>query len=185
MSTNYLPVILSGGPGSGKTTLLNELARRGYACVAEAAREIIREQIATQGDALPWKNRRRYTAIMLKRTIADFDRYREQGGLFFFDRGIPDTLAYARLIRLYLDKHSRHEALARRYVPTVFPATLEIHLHERYRTAAEFHDGCPHLLHYGQNIPRTRLPDHCPAERRSGRTGRQAFAMDKRMKRAD
>ena len=57
---------------------------------------------------------------MLKRTIADFDRYREQGGLFFFDRGIPDTLAYARLIRLYLDKHSRHEALARRYVPTVF-----------------------------------------------------------------
>ena len=106
MSTNYLPVILSGGPGSGKTTLLNELARRGYACVAEAAREIIREQIATQGDALPWKNRRRYTAIMLKRTIADFDRYREQGGLFFFDRGIPDTLAYARLIRLYLDKSS-------------------------------------------------------------------------------
>ena len=120
MTTNYLPVILSGGPGSGKTTLLNELARRGYACVAEAAREIIREQMATQGDALPWKNRRHYTAIMLKRAIADFDRYREQGGLFFFDRGIPDTLAYARLIGLYLDKHSRHEALARRYVPTVF-----------------------------------------------------------------
>ena len=24
------------------------------------------------------------------------------------------------MIRLYLDKHSRHEALARRYVPTVF-----------------------------------------------------------------
>ena len=165
MSTKYLPVILSGGPGSGKTTLLNELARRGYACVAEAAREIIREQTATQGDALPWKNRRRYTAIMLKRTIADFDRYRE-----------PAVSGQTQPAR-----SACPPVCANRFSP----AALEIHLHERYRTAAEFHDGCPHLLHYGQNIPRTRLPDHCPAERRSGRTGQQAFAMDKGMKRAD
>ena len=92
--------VLTGGPGSGKTTLLTELARRGFRCVPEVARVIIQEQMQTSGVALPWLGRRRYTEIMLERSIAAFLENATIQETTFFDRGIPDTLCYARLVDL-------------------------------------------------------------------------------------
>ena len=40
-------VIVTGAPGVGKTTLLTELAHRGFATVAESAREVIAERLAS------------------------------------------------------------------------------------------------------------------------------------------
>src|SRR5690606_30859744 len=57
--------IITGGPGVGKTALLNALSSDGFRVVPEAARAIIREQMETDGDALPWKNKRRYTDKMI------------------------------------------------------------------------------------------------------------------------
>ncbi len=95
--------VITGGPGAGKTTLLSELEKRGVLCAGEAARQIIQEQVAAKGDALPWANRERYTALMLGRSIADFEKYSRAGLAMFFDRGIPDVLCYARLIGLQED----------------------------------------------------------------------------------
>jgi len=90
--------IITGGPGAGKTTLLNELLKNGYSCIPEAARVIIKEQVATAGDALPWKDTVQYSQLMLNRSI---DLYlATPPGIHFFDRGIADTLAYARLIHI-------------------------------------------------------------------------------------
>ncbi len=57
--------VLTGGPGSGKTSVLQELERRGYICIPEVARPIIKEQISINGNALPWKNREKYSELML------------------------------------------------------------------------------------------------------------------------
>ena len=92
--------VLTGGPGSGKTTLLSELSRRGYRCVPEVARLIIQEQMQTGGVALPWKDTRRYSEIMLERSIASFLENATIPETAFCDRGIPDTLCYVRLIGL-------------------------------------------------------------------------------------
>ena len=121
--------VITGGPGVGKTTLLEQLQQRGYPCVPEVARNIIREQIARNGDALPWGNIPAYTRLMLTRSI---DSYREnilKDEIIFFDRGIPDTLAYAHLTRQPIFPELQQATLDYRYNAQIFilPPWVEIY----------------------------------------------------------
>jgi predicted ATPase len=91
--------VITGGPGAGKTTLLQELQKRFFTCVPEVAREIIREQVALKGDALPWMNTELYLQMMFDRSLDSYKSLKNQTGAFiFFDRGIPDSLTYAEII---------------------------------------------------------------------------------------
>jgi predicted ATPase len=92
--------VISGGPGSGKTTVLRELAKHGFQNAPEVARQIIQEQISAGGSALPWKNREAYTRLMLQRSIASYLQHTPASTRVFSDRGIADSLCYARLIGL-------------------------------------------------------------------------------------
>lgn len=80
-----------------KPTLLEALAKQGFPYVPEVAREIIREQVARNGNALPWANIPAYTHLMLSRSVESFEQHQKQESVLFFDRGIPDTLAYVHL----------------------------------------------------------------------------------------
>jgi len=81
--------IFSGGPGAGKTTVLDELRRRGYHCVAETARAVIR---ARRLAGLP--PRPAPAAFAQQILQADITHYRQapahQPSLF--DRSIVDAL---------------------------------------------------------------------------------------------
>src|SRR5215471_18767803 len=101
-------VVISGGPGAGKTALIEELRRRGYSCSSEVARELIQEQVRSGGDALPWADREAYARQMLDRSVVAFEAALRTGSLIFFDRGIPDTLCYVRLIGL--SRELEHDA---------------------------------------------------------------------------
>lgn len=92
--------VVTGGPGVGKTTVLDELARRGYSVVPEVARQIIQEQVQSKGNALPWGDTERYTEMMLARSIESYQRLDSSQFPTFCDRGIPDTLCYAHIIKL-------------------------------------------------------------------------------------
>jgi predicted ATPase len=126
ISKPYL-FVLTGGPGAGKTTLLKELERRGLRTVPEVARQIIQEQVASGGTALPWADREAYTELMLQRSVHSF--LSDHGAdVAICDRGIPDTLCYARLCGL--DEKIATDASARyRYAQTIFfaPAWQEIY----------------------------------------------------------
>jgi predicted ATPase len=114
--------IVTGGPGAGKTTLLHELARRGFVCASEVAREIIQEQVQTGGRALPWLDTTAFTRLMLQRSIDSYLRYRDVEGPAFSDRGLPDTLCYARLIGLQDSFEIREACVRYRYAKLVFLA---------------------------------------------------------------
>ena len=92
--------VVTGGPGAGKTTVLMTLQRLGYQVVPEVARQIIQEQVASGGTALPWQDRESYTSLMLQRSIQSFVDNTPAKSVTFADRGIPDTLCYARLTGL-------------------------------------------------------------------------------------
>jgi predicted ATPase len=93
-------IAISGAPGAGKTTLLDVLQSRGYACVPEAARRIIQEQMQSGGSALPWQDTTAYIHLMLQDSIASFLQHQHAQHPTFFDRGLPDTLGYAQIIDL-------------------------------------------------------------------------------------
>src|SRR5258708_7470219 len=93
--------IVTGGPRVGKTTLLNGLANRGFKIVPEDARKIIRQQIENNGDGLPWKNKELYTRLMLEASLESYKSVSQSNsGIYFFDRGIIDSLCYADIIGL-------------------------------------------------------------------------------------
>lgn len=90
--------VITGGPGSGKTTLIEALRREGYACADEAGRQIIKDEQAREGRALPWVDPAAFADRMLDHDIASYERLRAAPGIVFFDRGIPDVAGYLRLM---------------------------------------------------------------------------------------
>ncbi len=113
-------IVISGGPGAGKTTLLQELTAQGFVCAPEVARQIIQQQMRVDGLALPWRDREAYTRLMLEGSVNSYLEHATSQVSVFFDRGIPDSLCYSRLIALP-DQTALLQACSQyRYAPRVF-----------------------------------------------------------------
>ncbi|WP_114789929.1 AAA family ATPase [Niabella yanshanensis] len=92
---NYF--VITGGPGVGKTTLLTELGKRGFTIIPEDARRIIQEQVAIDGDGLPWENKELYAQLMLEESRQSYRKAATSVSsvqAVFFDRGIVDAVCY-------------------------------------------------------------------------------------------
>lgn len=93
--TNW--VVFTGAPSSGKTTALKILEKKGYKWIPEAARKYIEEELS-KGHILEKVRRSeskfQYKILRLKLDIEDKLDPKER---IFFDRGIPDSIAYYRL----------------------------------------------------------------------------------------
>ena len=114
--------VLTGGPGSGKTTLIEALKARGYATTEEAGRGVIREQMQSGGDGLPWIDRERFAELMFEWELRSYRDAERQDGPVIFDRGLPDTIGYLRLEGLEAPAWMEEEAWRLRYNVQVFIA---------------------------------------------------------------
>lgn len=114
--------MLTGGPGSGKTSLIEAAKAASIATTDEVGRAIIREQLETDGNALPWSDREAFADLMLDREIGNINIASASPRPVISDRGVADVWGYARLERLA--NFSRYEEAARqyRYATTVFVA---------------------------------------------------------------
>ena len=112
--------IITGGPGAGKTTLIEELQRMGIECVPEVAREIIRHQVETNGNALPWADTKKYSELMAGYSVRDFIRLSVSDKIHIFDRGIPDTYGYEMLMNFDINPVLQDAVRQYRYNKTVF-----------------------------------------------------------------
>jgi len=86
--------LISGGPGAGKTTLLAALRRAGFAGCDEVSRQLIREQVALGSALVPWHDLGGFAELALERMVAQHAAASQRGGTIFFDRGLPDLIAY-------------------------------------------------------------------------------------------
>ena len=86
--------VITGAPCSGKTSVIRELERQGFQVVHEVARASIDRQLS-QGQRL----------VQIKADILRFERHilhakvkiessLTKAGPIFFDRGVPDSIAY-------------------------------------------------------------------------------------------
>ncbi|WID96455.1 AAA family ATPase [Bosea vestrisii] len=114
--------VVTGGPGAGKTTLLAALAAEGHRIAPEAGRAIIRDQLAIDGPALPWRDRGLFAELMLGFDMRSHGEAQTSMAAVFFDRGIPDTIGYLRLCGLEVPGHLDRAARAFRYASIVFAA---------------------------------------------------------------
>ncbi|HAD97924.1 MAG TPA: hypothetical protein DCG19_11000 [Cryomorphaceae bacterium] len=111
-------VIITGGPGTGKSTLLNLLEKRGYHCHQEISRAVIRQQLDLGTKLLPWDDLPGFSHLVFAGQKQQYEAV-VPGKWNFYDRGMPDVLAYLR-------NESIHEEIledmARQYpyYPTVF-----------------------------------------------------------------
>lgn len=141
---NYF--IITGAPGTGKSTLLRELHSLGHACVDEPARYVLSEQRAKNGAGLPAKDPLLFIQMMLKKSLESYKNSKSITGPVFFDRGIPDMIAYA--VHFGVDT-STFEKTAREYDYNqrvfVLPPWRAIFVNDNERTLSyertlEFHD---------------------------------------------
>ncbi|MDP3015115.1 MAG: ATP-binding protein [bacterium] len=89
--------VIAGGPCAGKTTLLMAIKECGYQVIKEAARAIIEAELQKgktlndiRGDEFLFQQ------IVLREKIATEQKL-PKDKIIFFDRGIPDTIAYYKL----------------------------------------------------------------------------------------
>lgn len=138
--------VVTGGPGAGKTSLITELARRGFHTIPESGRAIIREEVASGGDALPWADPLAYAERMLERDLRAYEDAQALSGPVIFDRGIPDIMGYLTLCGLPVPLHIAAASRRSRYNCRVFVAPYweEIFTRdaERKQTRAEAEATC-------------------------------------------
>jgi len=132
--------IITGGPGAGKTSLLEGLRQSRYPCQAEASRQLIIEEKERGSGCLPWLDLPCFAGKVLQRMVSSSEAAGNTGPVFF-DRGIPDIIAYLKAARLPVEEMYITALERYRYAPTVFllPPWEEIYVQdsERWQTFAE------------------------------------------------
>ena len=127
--------IITGPPGSGKTALIAALKAEGYSCVDEPARRVIAEQRKTGGRGTSEQDPALFVELMGAQAIVDYDAALGMPGPVFFDRGLPDLIAYADA--LGIDPRGANTACANRgYNQIVFfaPPWRSIFTNDEERT---------------------------------------------------
>ncbi|MBI2547102.1 MAG: ATP-binding protein [Candidatus Aenigmarchaeota archaeon] len=96
--------VITGGPNSGKTTTIDCLKDMGYHVVPEYTRMMIDKEMARgktiqeiRGDPKVFQER----ALKLKLLL---EKNAPRNKLIFLDRGLPDTIAYHRFLKLDMPK---------------------------------------------------------------------------------
>ncbi len=133
--------VISGGPGAGKTTLLAALRRAGCAVVPEASRALIQEQVALGSGLVPWLDLGGFAELARARMVAQHAAASPHAGPVFFDRGLPDLLAYLEVAGQPVPAATRAAVAAHRYQNPVFLAPpwpgIYVNDAERWQTFAE------------------------------------------------
>ncbi len=132
-------IVITGGPGSGKTTVIEELDKRGIATMPEISREVIREAKKQGIDQLFLEDPLLFSQKLIEGRIKQFEEAEKiNEPVVFFDRGIPDVIAYLRYSKTNIPENLNQAALNHQYDQPVFimPPWEEIYTtdFERYES---------------------------------------------------
>ena len=135
-------IVITGGPGFGKSSIIFELEKRGYHSQHEISRNIIKEQLESGGDILPWKNLSTFSRLVFEKRIIQHQEAGEEK-FVFFDRGIPDVVAYMMKDELELPERYIHALTDYNYNNLVFitPPWIDIFVNDAERKE-DFFSAC-------------------------------------------
>jgi len=90
--------ILTGAMGAGKSTVIQKINGRGFSCIDEPAREILKVQRSINGSGVPERNAWMFNQLMLSRMLYQYKSNIDKDHIIIFDRGIPDIIGYSELL---------------------------------------------------------------------------------------
>lgn len=102
--------------------MVDALTRQGFVAQPEAARAIIRVQRTIGGTALPWVDWKLFGELLLSWHLRSYDEGAQTGAPVFFDRGLPDMIAYYSMRRFPAPRHVVRATESCRYHRRVFLA---------------------------------------------------------------
>lgn len=111
--------IITGAPSTGKSSVIEELARRGYTCHEEIAREVIRENLDNKVDVFPWNQMRAFSDQVFGRMV-DLVASFQKEKICFLDRSIVDLIGYMKFANAPVPSKYMQEAMQVGYSPKVF-----------------------------------------------------------------
>ena len=92
-----LRYVITGAPCTGKSTLLKFLQSKNFNTFPEAARKIIKQELAINSPKVPWINNLGFSQLVFNQQISDYNKAKI--GVNFYDRAIPDVIAYFQYYR--------------------------------------------------------------------------------------
>ncbi|PCE64136.1 AAA family ATPase [Sediminicola luteus] len=88
-------ILLIGGPSTGKTSLIKALEEQGYPCFHEVSREVTLAAREEGIQQLFVSHPTLFSERLLQGRIKQFEAAKDMNeALVFYDRGIPDVVAY-------------------------------------------------------------------------------------------
>lgn len=128
-------VVISGCSGGGKSSLLAELARRGWRVFEEPGRQVVKAQLASGGDALPWADAREFALACVALGLEQFAEAARVGGRAFFDRSVLDACNALERMKVPLTSAYADVLTRQRYHRRVFmtPPWPEIYAEDAER----------------------------------------------------
>lgn len=92
---NTKRIVITGGPGTGKTSIINDLLKRNLSCLEEISRQVTLEAQQNGISQLFLSEPLLFSDLLLEGRSRQFDEAELFSSEFvFFDRGLPDVVAY-------------------------------------------------------------------------------------------
>lgn len=139
---NTKKIVITGGPSTGKTAVIDALERKGYRCQEEVIRAMTLAKKEANSDLIFESNPivsvddpAAFNEMILNARIAQYESSLELlDELIFFDRGIPDVLAYMDCFNQEYGE-SYKEACIKNTYDCIFlmPPWKEIHVNDSGR----------------------------------------------------
>ncbi|MAP81395.1 MAG: ATPase [Aequorivita sp.] len=157
-------IVITGGPGSGKTALINYLEKEGYPVMHEISRQVTLEAQRQGIEQLFLENPILFSEKLLEGRLKQF----QEGANFaapvlFYDRGMPDVIAYMEFVDIHYPKNFSETCKEYRYDKVfVLPPWEEIYeqdneRYESFNQAEKIFDFLKQgYVNYGYNV--TEVP---------------------------
>lgn len=156
-------VVITGGPGTGKTSIVNALMNKGFTCFEEIIRDLTSaakdEQLHGEYKSNPLafvRDPYDFNTRLLEGRMAQFHMAREhQTAIVFYDRGIPDVLAYMKYFQQAYTPNFERACMELRYDEVILlPPWKDIYKvdSERFETFEEAVAIHQHLEHIYRDL---------------------------------